>query len=302
MDENNVKTLSIEDFKANKQLALYMDEDFIMADGLGGYYYGPEVMRLDCFLLVLCLEGCVQVDIDERTCQLQGGDLFFGVPNTFINHFLASPDHKVRVVAFSSHFMQHAVRIEQRTWNAARYIHENPVIHIGGRMDEGFFGQNKDLIMMKIREDTHPYYKEMMQHIFTALFYEVFGFAAMKADNQQSEGAHFSEGMKPASHILRRFVEILSKDNGIHRSVAYYADAVCYSPKYFSKVIKQACGKSPLDMINQNAIEHIKYRLKHSQKSIKEISEEFNFPNQSFFGKYVKAHLGMSPKQYRDSQ
>ena len=57
---------------------------------------------------------------------------------------------------------------------------------------------------------------------------------------------------------------------------------------YFPKVIKQACGRTPLDLINETAIEHIKYRLKHSDKSIKEIAEEFNFPNQSFFGKYVK--------------
>lgn len=33
--------------------------------------------------------------------------------------------------------------------------------------------------------------------------------------------------------------------------------------------------------------------------SVKEIAEMFNFPNQSFFGKYVKAHVGMSPARYR---
>lgn len=68
----------------------------------------------------------------------------------------------------------------------------------------------------------------------------------------------------------------------------------------FSKVIKQACGRTPSDLINETAMEQIKYRLKHSDKSIKEIAEEFNFPNQSFFGKYVKAHLGTSPANYRN--
>ena len=74
----------------------------------------------------------------------------------------------------------------------------------------------------------------------------------------------------------------------------------CYTPKHFSKVIKQACGRTPLDLINETTVEHIKYRLKRSEKSIKEIAEEFNFPNQSFFGKYVKAHLGTSPANYRN--
>lgn len=31
----------------------------------------------------------------------------------------------------------------------------------------------------------------------------------------------------------------------------------------------------------------------------KEISTELDFPNLSFFGKFVKAHLGMAPTEYR---
>ena len=57
-----------------------------------------------------------------------------------------------------------------------------------------------------------------------------------------------------------------------------------------------------MDLINEHAMEHIKYQLRNSDKSIKEIAEEFNFSNQSFFGKYVKAHLGVSPQQYRDEK
>ena len=95
-------------------------------------------------------------------------------------------------------------------------------------------------------------------------------------------------------------MELLSKDKGMHRSVSYFANELCYTPKHFSKVIKQACGRTPLDLINETTVEHIKYRLKRSEKSIKEIAEELNFPNQSFFGKYVKAHLGTSPANYRN--
>lgn len=34
-----------------------------------------------------------------------------------------------------------------------------------------------------------------------------------------------------------------------------------------------------------------------SDKSIKEVSDELNFPNISFLGKYVRTHLGMSPRE-----
>lgn len=137
--------------------------------------------------------------------------------------------------------------------------------------------------------------------LVSAIFCEMLGHLN-KEVNPSEMTVDTKESIKQSDYILRKFIEMLSKDNGIHRSVGYYADALCYSPKHFSKVIKQACGRTPLDLINESAIEHIKYRLKHSDKSIKEIAEEFNFPNQSFFGKYVKSYLGMSPARYRNTK
>ena len=148
--------------------------------------------------------------------------------------------------------------------------------------------------------EIHCYHKAVVQHLFAAIFCEMMGY--LNKEIADSEKAKLSkEGIKQADHILRKFMELLSKDNGMHRSVTYFADALCYTPKHFSKVIKQACGRAPLDLINETAIEHIKYRLKHSDKSIKEIAEEFNFPNQSFFGKFFKRCAGMSPKEYTNS-
>lgn len=107
-------------------------------------------------------------------------------------------------------------------------------------------------------------------------------------------------GIKRASYVFKQFLQEVAKDNGLHRSVTYYADILCYSPKYLSSVVRQMSGRTALDWINEYAVEQIKHRLKHTDKSIKEVAEEMNFSNQSFFGKYVKAHLGMSPARYRE--
>ncbi|MBO4984878.1 MAG: hypothetical protein J6C87_04460 [Bacteroides sp.] len=42
-------------------------------------------------------------------------------------------------------------------------------------------------------------------------------------------------------------------------------------------------------------IQQIKIQLRHLNKPIKEIADMFNVSNQSFFGKYVKKHLSVSP-------
>lgn len=163
------------------------------------------------------------------------------------------------------------------------------------------FAFYQDLIVAKINDEPHCYHREVMQHLFSALFCEMLGQLHKEIECSDKAGSS-RENIKQVNYTLRKFMELLSRDKGIHRSVSYFANELCYTPKHFSKVIKQACGRTPSDLINEAAMEQIKYRLKHSDKSIKEIAEEFNFPNQSFFGKYVKAYLGTSPASYRSSK
>jgi len=42
--------------------------------------------------------------------------------------------------------------------------------------------------------------------------------------------------------------------------------------------------------------------LKNSPKSIKEISDELEFPNLSFFGRYCRQRLGLSPSEFRQQK
>ncbi len=93
----------------------------------------------------------------------------------------------------------------------------------------------------------------------------------------------------------------MAEDDGSHRSVTYYANQLCYTAKHLSTVVKKISGKGPLTIINEHAMEQIKYELKHSDKSIKEIADRFDFVNPSFFGKFVKEHTGMTPLQYRNA-
>lgn len=298
MEKNEIKTVNIEDFKAYKNIIDYVDDDFAIVSSLDGSPAGNDTVRLECFLLAFCMEGYIQLDINNKTYLLEDGYLLLGLPNTIISHTMLSPRNKIRLAGFSTRFLRGIVKMEKVTWNTAVYIHNNPVKHVGTDKHE-IFNYYKNLIIAKINDAPHHYHREVMLHLFSALFCEMLG--TLSKEVHQGETDPQEEGIKQADLIFRNFIQKLSEDNGMHRSVSYFADALFYSPKYLSKVVKKTCGKTPLELINENTIEHIKYRLKHSEKSIKEIADEFDFPNQSFFGKYVKAHTGISPARYRDS-
>lgn len=301
MEKENIKTVDIEDFRKSQHILDYIADDFVIVNSLDGIPYSNDTIRLNCFLIAVCIEGCIQLDINYRTYLLQAGDLLLGLPNTVISRAMLSPKYKIRLAGFSTRFLQRIIKMEKEAWNTVIHIHNNPVKSVGEGEDKSVFGFYRDLIVAKMNDEPHCYHKEVMQYLFSALFCEMMGQLHKEIDCSDKADRP-KESIKQADYILRKFMELLSRDNGMHRSVSYFADALCCTPKHFSKVVKQACGRTPLDLINEATIEHIKYRIKHSDKSIKEIAEEFNFPNQSFFGKYVKAHLGISPANYRSTK
>ena len=51
----------------------------------------------------------------------------------------------------------------------------------------------------------------------------------------------------------------------------------------------------------EQVLEDIRYYLRQTDLSIKQICDKLAFPNPSFFGKYVKDHFGMTPLEFRNN-
>ena len=101
--------------------------------------------------------------------------------------------------------------------------------------------------------------------------------------------------------IFEQFIRLVSQYHTQHRNVGFYADKLCLTPKYLSKLIKNASGRSAPEWIDSYVILEAKNLLKYSDIAIKEIVYRLNFPNQSVFYKFFKARTGMTPSGYRNS-
>ena len=99
--------------------------------------------------------------------------------------------------------------------------------------------------------------------------------------------------------IFQKFLITLYRYYHQERDVSFYADKQCLSARYFSSVIKEKSGSSALQWIIQTVITEAKQLLDNTDLSLKEIATKLNFPTQSFFGKYFKQYVGISPKEYR---
>lgn len=93
----------------------------------------------------------------------------------------------------------------------------------------------------------------------------------------------------------------LSENYMTERRAQFYADKLGISLQHLSTTVKQVTGRNVLDIISHVVIIDVKARLKSTDMTIQEIAYSLNFPSASFFGKYFKRHMGMSPLEYRNS-
>ena len=139
-------------------------------------------------------------------------------------------------------------------------------------------------------QDNNPNRLDIVRHLTLAFFYHT-GSQMHKTldDNKKSR----------QELLLETFLDIVQKHFKENRSVEFYADKLCFTSKYLSTVIRQTSGKTAGEWIDEYVILEAKALLKSTNMTIQQISDELNFSSQSFFGKYFKRMVGISPKEYR---
>ena len=295
MKTETIRTITIEDFKSDPHLIDYVDENLIILDSVEATFNNTIPVKLDCFIIAFCMEGETSININNKSHVVKADHCAIILPNTIVRHLHTSEGCTFRIVAISSTFMKEATSSRKETWDIGFYLYNNPVFPINRNSSYKLY-LYKELALNCITGKEHSYSKEAKKHLFSAIFCEILGALHQTIPLQENIPDYRNDR---SMHIFRKFMEKVTEDDGTHRTVAYYADLLCYSPKHLSCVIKKISGRTPISIINEHAIKQIKYQLKHSDKSIKEVANHFDFANPSFFGKFVKQHLGMSPMQYR---
>jgi AraC-like DNA-binding protein len=115
----------------------------------------------------------------------------------------------------------------------------------------------------------------------------------------QGNGSQRAVKASRADEIVSGFLKCVQENYREHRELGFYADQLGLSLKYMSHVIYEKTGRHPSKWIKDYVILEAKTMLRSGRYSIQQIAEELHFPNQSFFGKYFKETVGVSPKKWK---
>lgn len=271
----------------------YYSDDEVILFGSVAEMIEHEAFMLDIVIMMFCTNGKIQVRINQKDYTAEKDDLIICMPKSIVENIMVSPDFNCSVIGLSFQSMKYAQYAHSSIWNMRLFFMKTPVVHLPSeqsRLGELYYA----LLAEKFQHPNKYYHKEIIHSIFQSLFYEL-----VSQISPQMEHSPIESEVKQSDLLFKKFLEMLIKEEGRERSVARFADMMNVTPKYLSAAVKEASGKTALQWIHKSCMEAIIRQLKYTDRTIKEVANQMNFPNISFFGKFVKNHMGISPTEYR---
>lgn len=101
--------------------------------------------------------------------------------------------------------------------------------------------------------------------------------------------------------LFKRFMLILENNYAAEHGVQFYAEQLCISSKYLTQICRKVVQKTPKSLIDYKLFSAALGMLDRTDKTIQEVSNTLGFPDQSYFSRFFKRCLGVSPVYYRQN-
>ena len=106
---------------------------------------------------------------------------------------------------------------------------------------------------------------------------------------------------EPEDSTFSKFLALVDKHATRQRDTGFYADRLCITPKYLSRLVKQKTGKTAKEMILGCVLLRARTMLLNTDLNVQQIADQLGFPSQSVFGKFFKNRTGLSPTECRNT-
>lgn len=237
--------------------------------------------------ILLTTAGEARIRIDDTSYRLSPGSVAVLMPFHRMASEMQSDDFSFRCLCFDFDFMADFPLLippeDSERFSAMPFL----------QADERSFATLMS-IYVSMQEyalmQEHPYRSQLVK---AQLFIFVAELLFRYADSARSIRRNRGE------ELTGEFFRLLHRHYKTQRSLAFYADRLCVTTKYLSKVIRRTSGHTVYFWIEEFTVREAKQLLRSTQATVTEIAEQLDFPNSSFFAKFFRRHTGLSPIQFR---
>lgn len=265
---------------------------FDKVDNLAQYNFP---MKNTNVVSVVCISGSAHFVSDMRKVDMGPHTIAVILPGHLIEEYSTSDDFHGFMIASSERNFAAFLPMMSRLFMCSMYFRDNPMVSLTTEeLDNQVYFHR--LLKNKLKDCHSSFDRMVVNKLIEGIFCETLNIFFKRLDISLTTYCNRSES------LFYRFIVDIENYYKRERSVSFYADKLCVSAKHLSSVVKEISGRTASDWIDSYVVNEIKRLLATTDMTIQEISCKLNFANQSFFGKYFKVHVGMSPREYRNSQ
>lgn len=241
---------------------------------------------------LLCQKGRVDFRFNDQQMSCKAGAFFFWFAGSKVRNIDFGKNFKATVLLVARDYLNDNVPDQSWGINATLYSRQNPVKHLKDEQERKKILLNFKTLHNRYLEFDHRFYEELLRlqmQIFILEMWSIFAHSYERHKHSMQSGT-----------LLERFMLLVAEHCMEEREVKYYADQLHITPKYLNQVIKAGTGNTASEWIQRHARENIILLLQNKNLNLAEIADQMNFSSRSFFTRYVKKMLGVTPTEYRE--
>jgi len=272
--------------------SVFLDDDLLLTERINEAPMPTEPRRMNFILIGLCIKGEVMYQLDTQKQVIKPGDILIVSDRHVVDSYRHSDDMEGLCIMMSVHFFREIIQNVSDVSSLFLFSRQHPVMSLEQKEIETF-KEYFQVIKQKICDQGNHFRKDLIKTLLLAMFYDLSNIIYRVQYNDKPQTR--------ADAIFTHFIKLVEKNYRQERRVGWYAAQLNITPKHLSETVKNASRRTPNEWIDDYVTLELRVLLKNSTKTIKEIAQELNFPNQSFLGKFFKEHVGVSPSKYRKS-
>lgn len=252
----------------------------------------PADFRDNYHTHLICHRGKVDFLFNDVRQTCQRGEFLFWFAKSKLSELVFSKGFKATILLVENHFLNE--NIPDQNWGIDARLHSRqyPVKQLHDKSDRQRVLSNFKLLYDKFRDKEHRFYEEALKLQMQLFIFEMWHTFAKEYERRKRS--------LQTGTLYERFTHLVPENCMKEREVQFYANELNITAKYLNAISKQNSGITASEWIQRFAKERILLLLQNKNLNIAEISEEMGFSSRSFFTRYVKKVLGVTPSDYRN--
>ncbi|QNN43541.1 AraC family transcriptional regulator [Pedobacter roseus] len=251
----------------------------------------PEDFNIRFHTHIYCQSGSVNFVFNGQQYQSKKGEFIFWLAGINVSDLSFSKSFKATILFVDRELLTASLPSATASIDSIIHSKEYPILHPDKKDKEKILKNFKLLYDMSL-ETNHRFYEEALKLQMQLFLLEMWHIFEDELDRKKRS--------LQSGTLYERFIQLVQEHCMTKREVRFYSDKLNITAKYLNYICKVNTGITASEWIQRNARERIIILLQNKNLNISEIADELDFSSRSFFTRYVKKLLGITPKEYRE--